>query len=190
MVRLQADLLVCGDKGSQLLTLPLLGSTAERLVRTSPVPVLVVKRAAFFPYRRILIPVDFSPRSLSTLQQALTLAEGATPILQHVIEIPFERKLALADIHDDQLLALRKAAKAKALAQLQQLAQQAGAPPHCQFLISFGNPALQILTQEQEQDADLIVLAKQSQSELTDLLLGSVTKYVLPQAKADVLVCH
>jgi nucleotide-binding universal stress UspA family protein len=38
----------------------LLGTTAEKVVCKGDRPVLVVKRAAHGPYRRVLVPVDFS----------------------------------------------------------------------------------------------------------------------------------
>ena len=43
-------------------------------------------------------------------------------------------------------------------------------------------------TQELEQDCDLIVIGKRGLGLLEELLLGSVTKHVLAQSSADVLV--
>ena len=41
---------------------------------------------------------------------------------------------------------------------------------------------------EQSHDCDLVVLGKHGQSATADLLLGSVTKHVLAEGSADVLV--
>jgi nucleotide-binding universal stress UspA family protein len=51
-----------------------------------------------------------------------------------------------------------------------------------------GDPAQCILEQEEEQGADLIVMGKHGTGVTEELLLGSVTKHVLSQARADVLV--
>ncbi|HXV50076.1 MAG TPA: universal stress protein, partial [Candidatus Binatia bacterium] len=55
----------------------LLGTTAERVVRKGDRPVLVVKRAADAPYRRVVVGVDFSEDSRYALELALRLAPQA-----------------------------------------------------------------------------------------------------------------
>ena len=52
---LQADLLVCGARGESVVRHLLLGTTAQRILRTTPCPVLVVKQSphegyTLFPY--------------------------------------------------------------------------------------------------------------------------------------------
>jgi nucleotide-binding universal stress UspA family protein len=53
-----AELVVLGTHGEHKDLL--LGTTAEKVVCKGDRPVLVVKRAAHGPYRRVLVPVDFS----------------------------------------------------------------------------------------------------------------------------------
>ena len=47
---------------------------------------------------------------------------------------------------------------------------------------------MRIVENEQSHDCDLVVLGKHGQSATVDLLLGSVTKHVLAEGNADVLV--
>ena len=47
---------------------------------------------------------------------------------------------------------------------------------------------MQLLEHEQAQDCDLIVIGKRGQGLLGEMLLGSVTKHILAQSVADVLV--
>ena len=61
---LQADLLVCGARGESVVRHLLLGTTAQRILRTTPCPVLVVKQTPHETYRRVLVPVDFSAHSV------------------------------------------------------------------------------------------------------------------------------
>ena len=61
---MDADLVVLGARGKDFLRRLLLGSTAERLLRKSTRPMLVVKQRAREPYRRALVAVDFSAWSV------------------------------------------------------------------------------------------------------------------------------
>ncbi|MDQ1242891.1 MAG: hypothetical protein QG550_2143 [Pseudomonadota bacterium] len=54
-----ADMLVLGARGASFMRHLLLGSTAERMVRRTTRPMLVVKHPARGPYRRLLVPVEF-----------------------------------------------------------------------------------------------------------------------------------
>ena len=50
------------------------------------------------------------------------------------------------------------------------------------------NPVLSITQHEVELDADLIVMGKNGESLLEDVILGSVTRHVLTECQCDVLV--
>lgn len=58
---IDADLLVLGARGESFMRHLLLGSTAERLLRKTRRPILVVKQTPIDNYRRILVPVNFRP---------------------------------------------------------------------------------------------------------------------------------
>ena len=51
-----------------------------------------------------------------------------------------------------------------------------------------GDASQRILEHEQESDCDLVVVGKHGQSAAEELLPGSVTKHVLDEGSADVLV--
>lgn len=51
-----------------------------------------------------------------------------------------------------------------------------------------GDAAVRLLDEERARDCDLVVLRKHGQSAAEDLLLGSVTKHVLAEGTADVLM--
>jgi nucleotide-binding universal stress UspA family protein len=61
-------------------------------------------------------------------------------------------------------------------------------PMHGSALILHGGAVVRILEQEQEDDCDLIVVGKRSESRVADFFLGSVTRRVLAESQADVLV--
>lgn len=184
-----ADLLVLGARGNSFMRHLLLGTTAERLIRKTDRPMLVVKQVPHEPYRTVLVPVDFSAYSLPALQHAHAIAPDATIVLLHAFEVPFEGKLRLAGVEEDYIHRYRIAAKDEARQRLRALRDEAAIPAECaRLLVVQGNPSLSIIQQEQEQDCDLIVIGKHGESLIEDLLLGSVTKHILAESQGDVLV--
>lgn len=184
-----ADLLVLGARGNSFMRHLLLGTTAERLIRKTDRPMLVVKQAPHEPYRTVMIPVDFSAHSLPALRHALAIAPDASFVLMHAFEVPFEGKLRLAGVEEDWIHRYRVAARNEARERLRALRDEAAMPPeNTRLVVLHGNPSLSIIEQEQEQDCDLIVIGKHGESVLEDLLLGSVTKHVLAESQGDVLV--
>ena len=95
-----SDLIVVGTRGKTGLAHVLLGSTAERVIRGAPCPVLTVRTepadteqeegALSRPVtlERILVPVDFSDCSLDALEYAVVVAQQAKAslMLLHVLE--------------------------------------------------------------------------------------------------------
>ncbi len=186
---LDAGLLVMGARGEGFLRSLVLGTTAERLLRLSTVPVLVVRQLPHERYRRVLLAVDFSPWSLQVVTLARQLAPHAPLVLLHAFQVPCEDKLHFAGVHSATIEHYRQRARAQATQSVHALAQQAGLPPDCWTpCIIEGEASQRIVEQEQAQDCDLVVLGKHGQSAAEDLLLGSVTQHVLAEGSADVLV--
>lgn len=186
---LDADLLVLGARGASLVADLLLGSTTERVLRQTGRPLLVVRRAADQAYRRVLVPVDFSARSRRTIEIARHLAPQAELVLLHAFEVPFEGRLRHAGVGEAELAGLRDNARREAGAQMAALVAAVGLPADAvQPLVLHGDASVHILDQAQLQGSELIVIGKRGQGPFEELLLGSVTKHILTQARSDVLV--
>jgi nucleotide-binding universal stress UspA family protein len=183
-----ADLLVLGARGASMLRHLVLGSTAARLLDGFRQPMLVVKRAAAADYRGVLVPVDFSEASLPAVQLARAVAPGARLVLMHAYEAPFEGKLRVAGVEDRYLQEYRDRAHAEAQAKMDDLRARAGLGDDCLVVLVHGSPSEHILELEDDQDCDLIVMGRQGQSVTEDLLLGSVSRRILAESEADVLV--
>jgi nucleotide-binding universal stress UspA family protein len=187
--RLEADLVVVGARGAGSVRHFLLGSTAERLLRKSAHPMLVVKQPAHGPYRRVLVPVDFSAWSAPLIELARAVAPGAHLVLLNAYEVPFEGKLRFAGVSEATIESYRLKSRRAASLQLQSLAADAGLrPAEWSPCIPHADPSQAIIEHEQALGCDLIVIGKQGQSMTEDLLLGSVTKHVLVESFGDVLV--
>ncbi len=186
---MEAALLVCGAKGESVIRHLALGTTALRMLSMTTCPVLVVKQPPHEPYRRLLVPVDFSPSSLRAISHARRTAPQASIVLLHVFEVPFEGQLRYASVDDDTINRYRIVAKQEATQKLHALREQAGlARDGSSMVVLHGNATLRIIEQEQERDCDLIVMGKHGESLLEEMLLGSVTKHVLAESQGDILV--
>lgn len=185
----QAEVIVLGARGASFMRHLLLGSTAERMLGTLHTSMLVVKQPAHEPYRRVLVPVDFSPHSLPAVQLARKLAPTAELVLLHAFELPFEGQLRYAGVEENTLEHYRMVELQEANQALRRLCLAAGQPlSHTELRVEHGNPSQKIIELEQTEDCDLIVLGKQGQSGLHDFLLGSTTRHVLSEGQGDVLV--
>jgi nucleotide-binding universal stress UspA family protein len=188
---LDAGLVVVGARGSGFLRRLVLGTTAERLLRRTQRPLLLVRTLPHERYRRALLAVDFSPFSAAVLALARRFAPDARWVLFHAFQVPFEEKLRFAGVDDSMIERYRAQARALAVQRLHGLAHAAGLQPGAwDACIAEGDPSLRLVEQEQAQDCDLVVIGKHGQSQLEDLLLGSVTKHLLAEGAADVLVAN
>jgi len=185
----RADLLVLGARGASFMRHLMLGSTAERLIRRSDRPLLVVKQPPHERYRRALVAVDFSRSSLATLAVARAVAPQADLVLLHAYDVPFEEWMRTADVREEALLHYQGIARQRASVDMHAFLQSSGMDPaRVPTAILKGDPTLRIIEQEQELDCDLIVIGKQGETVTEEFLLGSVTKHVLQQSQSDVLI--
>lgn len=187
---LDADLLVTGTRGAGFLRGMVVGSTAERIARRAQRPVLMARQSAHEPYRRVLVPVDFSPWSVTAIDLAVRIAPNASLVLMHAVDLPFAGKLRFAGVDDSSIARYRDNARLEAWKELRELVARAGlAPERIRLAPPAGaDPWMLIVQQEQEFDCDLIVIGKQGRSALGDLLLGSTTRMVMLESSADVLI--
>jgi len=185
-----AGLLVAGARGAGFLRGMITGCTAERFIRRAPCPVLLARQSPRGPYRRALVPVDFSPWSAAAIELALQVAPDAVVVLMHAVEVPFEGKLRVAGVEENVVRKYRDAARNEAQQKLRELAAQTGLGRH-QFEMATpegGDPWMLISKEEREQDCDLTVIGRQGRNAVSELLLGSTTRMVIAEGAADVLV--
>jgi len=186
---MQADVVVFGARGTDFVRHLLFGSTAERLLRKSMRPMLVVKQRAHEAYRRVLVAVDFSPWSKPLIELVRRVAPRAHLVLLSAYEVPYEGRMQLAGATEAKIGLYRKRARQAAERQLHELAAAAGlASGAWTPCLLRADAALALVEQELEQACDLIAVGKHGRNVLEDVLLGSVTSQVLAESAGDVLV--
>jgi nucleotide-binding universal stress UspA family protein len=162
-----AELLVVGQRGvNARFHEDLLGSTAEMLLRRSPLPVLVVPLSAGTP-RRPLVAYDGSPKAVRALQHAAELARALG--------------LALAVVTVDQQ-------EERARTRLDEAARYL-APYDVQvtYELRRGEEVeKELLAMAQPGTFDLLFLGAHGHSRIVELALGSTSQYVARRAAVPV----
>ncbi|HWS74714.1 MAG TPA: universal stress protein [Quisquiliibacterium sp.] len=185
------DLLVLGAHGANPLRDLIIGTTAERLLSKLRRPALVIRQPARESYRQVVVAIDFSPDSSAALRTALEVAPNAAITAVHAFDIPFENKLRAAGVPDDEVERHRVQARQSAMQEIERTAVQAGAAPgSIARIVQQGAPGRLLLEHAEHLGADLIVVGKHGQSGVEELLLGSVTRHLLADARCDVLVAR
>jgi len=184
-----ADLLVLGAQGEGAWRHLMPGTTAERTLRHTTRPLLVVRQAPREHYRRVLVACDFSPWTQHALRLAASVAPQARLLLFHAWEVPFAGKLRYAGVDAATIDQYRVKSRADASREVFAAAEAADlAPDAWDPLVVEGGASQRLVEQQQKCAADLVVMGKHGQSATVDQLFGSVTHRVLAESSADVLV--
>jgi nucleotide-binding universal stress UspA family protein len=186
---LGCGLIVMGTHGRRGLSHLLLGSVAERVVRTASSPVLTVRADAVINpqgIQRILVPYDFSEASSASLLYAVTWAEAldAEITLMHVVEPVVYPEFYSVDVLSDDLMGRlverSKEALGKAAAELP-------AGLEVKLTVEVGRAADTIHHEADPDSYDLVIMATRGLSGLEHVLLGSVAESVLRRCRVPML---
>ena len=184
-----SDLVVVGAHGGHFLHRLLVGTTAERVVRHAERPVLVVKQSAGEAYRRVLVPVDFSPLSQAALGFAQRIAPEAEISVVHSYELWFESWIGLGYDLDERVLALRDALGNEARARLAEVVRGGGLDPAVTTqVVRYGYPGRIITRVADDLNADLIVMGTHGHTCLFRALIGSTAQKMVQESTIPVLV--
>ena len=187
----EADLIIVGTRGKSGLAHVLLGSTAERLIRTAPCPVLAVHTTTpgspneKIALERILVPTDFSDCSLEAVNYAGVVSgqSKASIELLHIME-PAYYGLDFTIEYPDEREQRRKRA-AERLAALSSELVKDGIVVKTSLMGSA--PPDAILEVAQRSSSQLIVMGTHGRRGLSHAFAGSVTEAVLRRGSVPVL---
>jgi len=191
------DLIVIATHGHTGLKRVWLGSTAERVVRHAPCPVLTIptrelpKRAGktpLFKLKKILVPIDFSNVSKDALPYAVLLAGhyGAELVLLHIVEkFPIDYLLG-GELAKQTTVPMQKQAEVD----LERMAGivSKGTGMKTTVVVRDGKPFEEICHASKTVGADMIVLTTHGYTGLKHVWLGSTAERVLRHAPCPVLV--
>jgi nucleotide-binding universal stress UspA family protein len=185
-----SDLIVIGLHHLKPIRDLFLGSTAERLIRRSTKPVLMVRDKPAGAYRRVIAATDFSTSSAHALSAGLAIAPHAELTLLHVFETPFPAFIRFSPEElEDHMRPLIERAQAEA-----EEAMEAFRSGHDAFNASV-TPMLErneivagigrVIAQK---EADLLVMGTHGRTGLAKAMVGKLALVFLNDPPCDVLV--
>jgi nucleotide-binding universal stress UspA family protein len=185
----RVELLVLGRRGRRRFKALLVGRTADRLLRTCRRPMLVVKTPVDGAYRRVLVPVDFTPPSDAAIQVAARLVRERSLHVFHAINSHREAVRRDTDVPEHIICESRLRQEARTLARMRRKAAGLGlGSTGKSFAMALGHPVWSTLSHAHRLGADLIVVGKKGRSTLGEFLLGSVSRHLLAGSSCDMLI--
>ncbi|HET7231241.1 MAG TPA: universal stress protein [Longimicrobium sp.] len=191
---IHASLLVMGPHTRRRLEAGFLGTTADRVIRTVEIPVLIVRGELRLPLRRVLVPVDLSERTGCVLDVALRwgmglgASDGMLPVpgvemeIIHVVPrvlappgLPFDRATVRPGINQHVEAAVARAGGASAV----QVSEE----------VLWGDrPDREIVRYAREAGSDLLVMATHGYGMVRRALIGSTASGVTRAVHCPVLL--
>ena len=191
-----ADLIVMPTHGYTGLRHVFLGSTAERVVRHSPCPVLVVrekkqrsKAGRRLTFKRILGPVDFSDCSRTGLEYAIGFANefAARIILLHATYLGYIYSSEGTALYN--IPGLQEAARKTAERKMRELVRSVNfGAVKFETVFTDGSPVIDICAFAKDHDVDLIITSTHGLTGFQHVLIGSIAERVVRHAPCSVLV--
>jgi len=190
-----ADMIVVGPHDDRPRPSKFLGTTAERIVRTSPVPVLVATNPPTGIPRNILVPVDdlsITPTLLVWTRDLASAFDADVTLLHvwsnaeysHVASMSYAANAKEADAREEINNELREAG----LHWLREIARTGIKRDRVSAAVTHGKPGDATIQLANAMHADLIVLGRRGTGLVAPALLGSTVGSVLHGSPCPVLV--
>lgn len=192
----KADLIVVGPHGDRPRPWKLLGTTADRLVRASHVPVLVATSPPAAPPREILAAVDDADitRDVLCWTREIAMTFGSQVTLMHVLSnAVYSHVTSMAHAHhvnsdDEADREIRRELEGEGVRWIEKLAREGCDVDMATAAVTFGTPSDALLAMAETVSCDLMVLGRHGSGEVAPALLGSTLAAVLHGARCPVLV--
>ncbi len=182
--RENAGLIVTGVARDEPLHRSLLGDTVHRLMRNSPVPLLITRNKARAPYRRVVVATDFAASSRHALEAAARFFPDADFTLFNGYDVPFasylteeEVKVGFRGIEEE--VARRFLAEADIADEVRSRTVR---------LIEHGVPEALLRDYVRGHRVDLTVVGSHGGGAIYELVIGSTARRIIDTVPGDVLL--
>jgi len=183
-----ADVVVMPTHGRQGLERFLLGSTTERVVRRSDVPVLTLHPdgdGVRHPYRNVLVPTDGSDPAGAALDLAVDLSVAADAGL-HLLSVVDVASLGI-DVRANIAVESLEESAADVVDEATETASEAGVTPAATAIELGTSVARVVRSYVDDNDVDLVVVGTHGRTGFDRYVLGSVTEKLVRTAPVPVL---
>ena len=184
------DLIVMGTHGRKGVGHFLMGSVAEKVVRTAQCPVLTIheQTKTIDDYEHIFVPVDFSDYSRLALNYGLELASmyNADITLFHVVEQNIHPSFYTAG--KSSIFEIDSDLRDRSIEAMKEFREKAGHKDvSTRYVITEGKVGKEIIDYLKDHPVDLVVIATHGLTGIEHFLLGSNAEKVVRRATAPVL---
>lgn len=184
------DLVLMGSHGKKGLQ-KWLGSVSRQIISNSQSPVFVSKRRT--KNQKVLFTTDGSEASFNAVKHAIEIIDLADKEI-YVISVKENPELLPmeATLDKNWLESIEKQQKihsTKAINRAKAILEEKGIAVNNEVILT-GNPAQKIIDFAAEEKIDLVIMGARTRTNLSKLLLGSVSKRVLENVMSDVLIIN
>ncbi len=183
---LEADLILVGASDEDGAFSPLLGSTADRVLRQAHVPVWVVRGRPELPPRRVVAPIDLSDLSDESLRHGLALLDDLGdehPALETLFVLSNIERVGSVQFTPEQV---ERFARQELDRMNKALEDETGWTVTA--AVRTGLPRQEIKAELEKNPADLVIVGTHGRSGFERLLMGSVAADVIRHVPCSVLV--
>jgi nucleotide-binding universal stress UspA family protein len=162
-----------------------LGSTVNRLVRASQIPILVVRKRGRRPYRHVVVAVDFSDSSRHALEATARLFPRQPLTVFSAYDAPMSGLTTDAASYREQM----KTAVTREAEDFVRSCDLSGwSGPKPELLIEYGEPDRLLYDYANVKETDLVAFGSHGRSALFNALIGSVAQSLVSTLPCDALV--
>ena len=179
------DLIVTGMARNETLGRFWLGRTVDRLLTTSPVPLLVVRQRVRRLYAHIVVATDMSDSSLHALQATMTLFPDQPLTVFHAYKAPLAGRAPDPVRFQEEY---GKVARDDVVAWLDAAGLSGAAARHLAPLVEPGDPGQLLRQYVRDRAVDLVVVGTHGRSGVFSVLLGSTAREIVSSTPCDTLV--
>jgi nucleotide-binding universal stress UspA family protein len=195
-IRAKAQLIVMGRGGRRAVREAFLGTTAERVIRSARLPVLVVGRAPRAAYRRPVLALDFDRAAHEVVRLMLVFFPPPRPQVEvlHAFGVPYP-SLIYENRSGQEILEIEDVFRRKATQNLTRLLASAlpknvppGHAPSWRIHVQYGSARAVVGRAIRKTEIDILMLGTRGYSGVVYAFLGTVAGDLLRKARCDVLV--
>lgn len=186
------ELVIVGSRPRRSARDLLVGTTASKLLRYCPCPVLVCKPGRRGDEWTVLVADDLGPLGLRGLELGTRAARrlGARLVVLHAVEFQFDTRLKLTGMRKEDVTQYKDKRLAEEEALLRERIAACGcvdAPGGLEVKVVGGPPDLAIYDAIDDYDADLLVMGTRARTGLPGYLIGNTAERIFPRIKCSLL---